>query len=85
MIKRILIGALLALPLSIASIQTPASAQNVIIRTNNRSVVRRPMVRRPVVNKPVVKRKVIRQRLVPGYWEQTRYGRRWVPARYVRY
>ena len=80
MMKRILIGALLALPLSIASVETPASAQNIIIRTNNRSVVRRPVVRRPVV-----RRQVIRQRLVFGYWQQTRYGRRWVPARYVRY
>ncbi|BAZ48920.1 hypothetical protein NIES4103_15310 [Nostoc sp. NIES-4103] len=91
--KRIIIGALLALPIAIASLPSEASAAEIIVRPNvvsrrvvHRQVVnRRPVVRRVINRRPVVNRRVIRQRLIPGYWERTRYGRRWVPARYVRY
>lgn len=90
--KRILIGTLLALPLALASFASEASAAKVVVKTVNRPrVVNRPAVRRPVitrpapVRRPVVRRSVVRQRLIPGYWVNTRNGRRWVPARYVRY
>ncbi|OKH52830.1 hypothetical protein NIES2101_13300 [Calothrix sp. HK-06] len=76
MMKRIFAGALLALPLSIASIQTPASAAQVIIRPDRNRVI---------VSRPVVTRKVVRQRWVPAHWERTPRGRRWVPGHYVRY
>ncbi|BAY76510.1 hypothetical protein NIES25_29620 [Nostoc linckia NIES-25] len=69
--KRILIGTLLALPLAIASLPSQASAAKIIVR---------PEVHRP----NVVRRPVIHQKLIPGHWEKTRHGRRWVPAHYVR-
>ncbi|MBE9205128.1 hypothetical protein IQ244_00965 [Nostoc sp. LEGE 06077] len=77
MIKRILAGALLALPLSVFAVQTQASAAPVIIKRDNHRTV--------VVRKPVVVRKVVRQRWVPAHWERTPRGRRWVPGRYERY
>lgn len=71
--KRILLGSLLALPFAIASLPSQASAAQIIVRPTVRhnNVVIRP---RPVVH----------QKLIPGHWEQTRYGRKWVPAHYVR-
>ncbi|MBH8563687.1 hypothetical protein I8748_16060 [Nostoc sp. CENA67] len=86
--KRIIIGALLALPIAIASLPSQASAAEIIVRPNvvNRRVVQREVVNRRRVVRPVVNRRVVRQRLIPGHWERTRNGRRyWVPARYVRY
>ncbi|BAY16864.1 hypothetical protein NIES21_26980 [Anabaenopsis circularis NIES-21] len=71
MMKRILAGTLLALPLSIFAVQNQASAAQVIIRRDN--------------HRPVVVRKVVRQRWVPAHWERTPRGRRWVAGRYVRY
>ncbi|MFN6568333.1 hypothetical protein [Dendronalium sp. ChiSLP03b] len=79
--KRILIGALLALPLALASFPSQASAAKIVVRP----VVKPKVVHRPVVRRPVVHRPVVRQRLIPGHWENTRNGRHWVPARYVRY
>lgn len=90
--KRIIIGALLALPIAIASLPSEASAAEIFVRPNvvsrrvvERRVIRRPVVNRRVVNRRVVNRRFVRQRLIPGHWERTRYGRRWVPARYVRF
>ncbi|MBD2440344.1 YXWGXW repeat-containing protein [Nostoc sp. FACHB-110] len=72
MLKRILAGTLLALPLSIAAVQTQASAaQVIVVRPNN--------------HRNVVVRKVVRQRWVPGHWERTPRGRHWVPGHYQRY
>ncbi|WP_086767929.1 hypothetical protein [Nostoc sp. 106C] len=70
--KRFLFGTLLALPLAVASLPSQASAAQIIVR---------PVVHRNVVVRP---RPVVHQKLIPGHWEQTRYGRRWVPAHYVR-
>ncbi|WP_225896063.1 hypothetical protein [Dendronalium phyllosphericum] len=74
--KRIVIGTLLALPLALASFPSHASAAEIVVR---------PVVRHRVVHHPIVRRQVVRQRLIPGHWEHTRNGRRWVAARYVRY
>ncbi|MBD2614637.1 MAG: YXWGXW repeat-containing protein [Nostoc sp. ZfuVER08] len=71
MMKRILIGMLLALPLAVASFPSQASAAKIVVI--------------PTVHKPkVAPRPVIRQKLIPGHWEKTPHGRRWVPAHYVR-
>lgn len=71
--KGILASALLAVPLFFSSFSTPALAGKIIVRQR----VYRPRV--------VVIRRVVRQRIIGGYWVNTRYGRRWVPVRYVRY
>ncbi|MBD2302536.1 hypothetical protein H6G80_24145 [Nostoc sp. FACHB-87] len=82
MMKRILAGALLALPLSIFAVENQASAAPVIIKRDNYRTV---VVRKPAARKPVVVRKVVRQRWVPAHWERTPRGRRWVTGRYERY
>ncbi|MEH2160456.1 MAG: hypothetical protein V7K38_05285 [Nostoc sp.] len=69
--KRILIGTLLALPLIIGSLPSQASAAEIIVR---------PGVQRH----NVFARHVVHKKLIPGHWERTRHGRRWVPAHYVR-
>ncbi|WP_096601138.1 hypothetical protein [Calothrix sp. NIES-2100] len=73
MMKRLLAGTILALPLSIASLPSQASAAQIIVRplVHSNNVVVRP-------------RPVIHEKLIPGHWEQTKHGRRWVPAHYVR-
>ena len=69
--KRIFVGALLALPLVIGSLPSQASAAQIIVRpgvhTNN-----------------LVARHVVHKKLTRGHWERTAHGRRWVPAHYVR-
>jgi hypothetical protein len=72
--KGILASTLLAIPLLFSSFATPALAGKIIVRQR----VYRPRV-------VVVRRVVVRQRRIGGYWVNTRYGRRWVPVRYVRY
>lgn len=91
--KSIFIGAILALPLAITSIPSQALAAEIIVRpvVHQDNVIVRRVVRpnRRVIrqNRRFVNRnrRVVRQRLIPGRWERTRYGRRWVPARYVRF
>ncbi len=71
--KGIIASTLLAVPLLLSSFSTPASAAKVIVIQR----VQRPRV--------VIIRRVVRQRWIRGYWVNTRYGRRWVSGRYVRY
>ena len=74
--KRIIAGAMLALPLAIASIPTQVSAFEVIVN---------PRVH-TVPAKAVVARRIQRQRWVPAHWERRQHNRRvWVPGHYERY
>ncbi len=68
--KRIIAGIIVALPLAIASI--PTSALEVIVNPRLHTSQGRPEF-------------VTRGRhrvYIRGHWEQTRRGRRWVPAHY---
>ncbi|GAX45047.1 hypothetical protein NIES4075_60670 [Tolypothrix sp. NIES-4075] len=70
--KRIIAGAIIALPLAIASIPTSASALEVIVNPRLHASQGRPEF-------------IARGRhrvYIRGHWEQTRRGRRWVPAHY---
>ncbi|MEH1937609.1 MAG: hypothetical protein V7L14_28650 [Nostoc sp.] len=75
--KRILLGALLALPFAISSLPSQASAAEIIVRPNIHNVA--------VVHKPLLAR--YQRKLIPAHWETVRRGKRWVkvrvPARYV--
>ncbi|MEH1855531.1 MAG: hypothetical protein V7L11_28580 [Nostoc sp.] len=75
--KRILLGALLALPFAISSLPSQASAAELIVRPDVHRVA--------VVRKPVVAR--YQRKLIPAHWQTVRRGNRWVkvrvPARYV--
>ncbi|MEH1769715.1 hypothetical protein [Nostoc sp.] len=75
--KRILLGALLALPFAISSLPSQASAAELIVRPDVHRVA--------VVHKPVVAR--YQRKLIRAHWETVRRGNRWVkirvPARYV--
>lgn len=73
--KKIIAGALLALPLAIASIPTQASALEIRVD---------PGFRRPI-QREVVARRYERQRWVPAHWERRNGRRVWVPGHYVRY
>ncbi|MEH1895767.1 MULTISPECIES: hypothetical protein [unclassified Nostoc] len=68
--KRIFVGTLLALPLIIGSLPSQASAAEIVVR--------------PGVQRHNVISRYVHKKLIPGHWERTRYGRRWVPAHYVR-
>ena len=71
--KRIIAGVIVALPLAIASIPTSASALKVIVNPRVHTSQGRPVF---------VARGRQRRVLIPGHWQRTRQGRRWVPAQY---
>jgi hypothetical protein len=73
-IKQILAGVALLLPFAVTSIPSQASAAVVRVDPHaHHTVVTK------IVKKPPVKRKV----LIPGHWEKTNHGRKWVAAHYV--
>ena len=76
--KRIILGALLALPFAISSLPSQASAAEVIVSPNTHTFA--------VARKEVVAARYQR-RLIPAHWETVRRGHKWVkvrvPARYV--
>ncbi|MEH2063874.1 MAG: hypothetical protein V7K50_16690 [Nostoc sp.] len=69
--KRIILGALLALPFAISSLPSQASAAEIIVKPSGHTFVAARYQRR----------------LIPAHWETVRRGHRWVkvrvPARYV--
>lgn len=67
--KRILATAVLALPVMLTTLPTPASAQEVISR--------------PVYHNRYYR--VARQEWIPGHWQYAHHRRYWVPGHYARY
>ncbi|MBV9386288.1 MAG: YXWGXW repeat-containing protein [Chroococcidiopsidaceae cyanobacterium CP_BM_ER_R8_30] len=67
--KHILATAALTLPIMLATLPTPASAQEFIIR--------------PVPHNRYYR--VARRAWIPGHWEYIHHGRYWVPGHYTRY
>ncbi|MBD2606175.1 hypothetical protein H6G81_16985 [Scytonema hofmannii FACHB-248] len=72
--KRIIAGIIVALPLAIASIPTSASALEVIVNPRVHASQGRPVY--------VARGRQQRRVYIPGHWERTRQGRRWVRAHY---
>ncbi|MDM9383183.1 hypothetical protein QUB80_21035 [Chlorogloeopsis sp. ULAP01] len=97
-IKQIIAGVMLTLPFAVISLPTEASASELIARkhihrSQGRARVVVPARRRVVVPArrrvvvPQARRRVVvptRRRVwVPARWENTRYGRRMIPGRYI--
>ncbi|MEH1910727.1 MAG: hypothetical protein V7L05_14710 [Nostoc sp.] len=81
-IKQILAGAALLLPFAVTSIPSQASAFQVIVNPHGLNRPAQTIAQKPPQVKrhaPPAKKKV----LVPGHWEKTNHGRKWVAAHYV--
>lgn len=73
-IKQILISTALLLPFTLTSIPSQASALEVIVNSHAHNTTVSKIARKPPVKKKI---------LIPGHWEKTNHGRKWVPAHYV--
>jgi len=70
--KRMIAGAILALPFAVAALPTQqASASEIIANPHFHTQTSRPTL--------VARRHRV---WVPGHWERTRHGRRWVAGHY---
>ncbi|MBN3899327.1 MAG: hypothetical protein V7L14_29205 [Nostoc sp.] len=81
-IKQILAGAALLLPFAVTSIPSQASAFQVIVNPHGLNRPAQTIAQKPQQvrhSAPPAKKKV----LVPGHWEKTNHGRKWVAAHYV--
>lgn len=71
--KRMIIGAILTIPLTIATLSTQqASASEANVNPQVQSLASKPTL-------IAFRRRVY----VRGHWEHTRHSRRWVPGHYV--
>lgn len=81
-IKQILAGVALLLPFAVTSIPSQALALQVIVNPHGHNLPAQIIVKKPSQVKryaPPAKKKV----LIPGHWEKTNHGRKWVAAHYV--